>query len=97
MEEGGKTHVIQGVIKLKKRIVPNSILFGGQKTLLCEVDPRKQQSSGMKWTGHDAKEESSPIPAELRFKEMRLNHYGFYDIDFTAYNKFITSFLPSDF
>ena len=74
MEEGGKTQVIQGVIKLKKRIVPNSILFGAQKTLLCEVDPRKQQSSSssssMKWTGHDASEESSPIPPELRFKEM---------------------------
>lgn len=73
------------MIKLKKRILPNSILYGQQKTLLSVVDPRQQQRqrSGPR----EAEEVQSLVPAEYRFKEMRLNHFGFYDIDYAAFNQ----------
>ena len=77
---------IKHLIKLKKRIVPNTIVFGQQKDMYVNVDPRKQH---LKWSEQErvSEEDENTIPLELRFKEMKLNHYGFYDIDFTEYNK----------
>lgn len=78
---------IRHIIKLKKRITPNSILFGQQQGMLVDVDPRKQH---LKWSERNelsSEEKENSIPTELRFKEMKLNHYGFYDIDYASYNK----------
>ena len=70
-------------MKLKKRILPNSILYGQQRSLLCSVDPRQQQPQRQ----DAAQEVESSVPADYRFKEMKLNHFGFYDIDFAAFNQ----------
>lgn len=55
--------------------------------MLVDVDPRKQH---LKWSERSelsSEEKENSIPTELRFKEMKLNHYGFYDIDYVSYNK----------
>ena len=73
-------------MKLKKHIHPNTILFGQNHSLLRSVDPRHQHSSFT--TPRELQEEvTSAVPANYRFKEMKLNHYGFYDIDYLEFNK----------
>lgn len=86
VEEYPNSNYIRGIIKLKKRIIPNSLIFSNQQdSIFLKVDPRKQSRS---ITG-DFSEEGllSTIPSGYRYKEMRLNHYGFYDIDYEKFNK----------
>lgn len=85
LEGATKGENIKFVVKLKKRILPNSLLFGQQKSLLSVVDPRQQQRS-RPLPPRETEESPSRVPAEYRFKEMRLNHFGFYDIDYATFN-----------
>ena len=87
IEENSKTDGIQGVIKLKKRIIPNSLLYSQQNdSIFIQVDPRKQRGN---WNGTSNENDlTSIIPAGYRYQEMKLNHFGFYDIDYEKYNKF---------
>ena len=93
IEEYPKSEYIRGIIKLNKRIIPNSLLYSSQRdSIFLQVDPRKQS----RYRQGDVAEENLEwsIPAEYRYKEMKLNHYGFYDIDFSQFNKFV--WLESD-
>ena len=87
IEENSKTDGIQGVIKLKKRIIPNSLLYSQQNdSIFIQVDPRKQRGN---WNGTSNENDlTSIIPTGYRYQEMKLNHFGFYDIDYEKYNKF---------
>ena len=87
IEENSKTDSIQGIIKLKKRIIPNSLLYSQQNdSIFIQVDPRKQRGN---WNGTSNENDlTSIIPTGYRYQEMKLNHFGFYDIDYEKYNKF---------
>lgn len=86
VEEYPNSNYIRGIIKLKKRIIPNSLIFSHQQdSIFLKVDPRKQSRN---ITGEFLEEGLlSTIPAGYRYKEMRLNHYGFYDIEYEKFNK----------
>lgn len=94
IEEYPKSDYIHGVIKLKKRIIPNSLLYSHQQeSIFLQVDPRKQTRN---WTGDILDSDvTSTIPAGYRYKEMRLNHYGFYDIEYEKFNTFASSLYLS--
>ena len=55
-------------------------------SIFIQVDPRKQRGN---WNGTSNENDlTSIIPTGYRYQEMKLNHFGFYDIDYEKYNKF---------
>ena len=90
VEEYSKSNYIRGIIKLENRIIPNSLLYSKHNPLFLQVDPRKKN----RFEDLANKEQSSTIPSEYRYKEMKLNNYGFYDIDFEQFNKYFFFLLP---
>ena len=84
IEEYSKSNYIRGIIKLENRIIPNSLLYSKRNPLFLQADPRKNH----RFEYLVDKEQSSTIPSEYRYKEMKLNNYGFYDIEFEHFNKY---------